>query len=66
MYSSKSLSLYGFVGFMFKGGTLQEDEIIVGDTGPATAGGCKDHMGAPHAHEPKVICSAKEHPSTSG
>ena len=49
MYSSKSLSLYGFVGFMFKGGTLQEGEIILGDTGPATAGGRKDRMGAQYA-----------------
>ena len=47
MYSSKSPSLYGIVGFMFKGGTLQEGEIILGDTAPATAGGCKDGMGAP-------------------
>ena len=44
MYSSKSLSLYGFVGFMFKGGTLQEGEIILGITAPATAGGCKDAL----------------------
>ena len=34
---------------MFKGGTLQEGEIILGDTGPATAGGCKDRMGAQYA-----------------